>query len=987
MNIAFDTAGRLWVTGSTLYPWPARRDAAGDPISTFKKNWEDNPVAFRAAASPPPPPEDGLDTIRVLSDFDPATGRAREVTTFADGLNIPIGLMPLPRVPGARGDSVIVFSIPSIWRLTDTDGDGRADLREKLYDGFGFRDTHGMSSNYCLWLDGWIYGTHGFSNVSEVIDRRGRVVKISSGSSYRFRPDGSRFEVVSIGQTNPFGLAFDSRGDLYTADSHSKPVYLIIPGGYYEGLARAHDGLGFAPPITLDDHGSSAIAGVANYAAKQFPAEFRGNLFNGNPVTRRINRDRLDWRGSSPNAQREPDFLTTDDRAFRPIQVKLGPDGALWIADFYNPIIGHYEVPLTDPARDHGHGRIWRIVWRGMEGGATPAVPPNLTTLDEASLVTRLSDSNLTVRSLAVTELLARPAAANAVPALRRAVQQLIAGSSAIDDETTALPLLVALERLGQCDDSLLASALQRPGSDVALAALRVWGMRETLPANAASIFETLEANSAPGYNWRAIAQVLFRLPQPWGGPLLLRMLEKSPEADFELNYALRLALKVHATTADAATLEKWATDDSAADHLAAVCLAVPTPAAADFLLSYLERTKFSVTRAGEFARQAVANLPAEQFDAVLPLIRSLAGAPRSQRLSLAEGLAMVAAKPGRNLPSEADTWLHKELTTAIDDPDVVVALRAVKAITPLNWPEKAAPLRRMALTLTIDDPTRVAALRALAPGISSTESALIDVLNSKSSTAVRRVAADLLGTANANLAVRESLAKAFIGAPSDMAVVVATSLARSDAGATQLVELASAGMFNPALLRQRYVAAAIEKRSSDIRARVEKLTQNLPAEDARLDAVIAQRLAASSKYQPDAKRGALVFAAQCAACHRLHDQGGTIGPSLDGISSRSTARLIEDILDPNRNIDPAFQLTTITRRNGETNTGMNLREEGGELLLTIPGTAQTIAVAKADVAETSRSPLSPMPASFETAIAEKDFFDLLEYLHSPTVK
>ena len=393
---------------------------------SFTKQWDENPDASRATATPPTPVERGTDSVRILSDFDPATGRARKVEVFAEGLNIPIGVLPLPRAPGDRGDSVIVFSIPAIWRLTDTDGDGRADRREKLYDGFGFRDTHGMSSNYWHWLDGWIYGTHGFSNRSDVTDRAGRVVTLNSGNTYRFRPDGSRFEVFAHGQTNPFGLAFSPRGDVFTADSHSKPVYLLVPGGYYEGIGKEHDGLGFAPAITTDDHGSSAIAGVTFYAADRFPPEYRGNLFNGNPVTRRINRDRLDWRGSSPTAMRQPDFLTSDDPAFRPVQVKLGPDGALWIADFCNPIIGHYEVPLTHPNRDRDHGRIWRVVWRGAAGDLANPPPSNLAALSTPALAEQLLDANLVVRSLAAATLRTRPADPATIAWLRASALRLI---------------------------------------------------------------------------------------------------------------------------------------------------------------------------------------------------------------------------------------------------------------------------------------------------------------------------------------------------------------------------------------------------------------------------------------------------------------------------------------------------------------------------------------------------------------------------------
>src|SRR5688572_26900502 len=476
MNLAFDAAGRVWVTGSSLYPWPARRDALGEPIPQFQKNWDDNNLAFRAASTPQEPAEHGIDSVRILSDFG-SDGRAGNVTVFADGLNIPIGILPLPREPGAKGDAALVFSIPAIWRLTDTDGDGRADRREKLYDGFGFKDTHGMSSSYWQWFDGWVYGTHGFANASEVTDRSGNVVKLTSGNTYRFRPDGSRFELFVHGQTNPFGLAFDSRGDLFTADSHSKPVYLLVPGGYYEGISRQHDGLGFGPSITTDNHGSSAIAGIAHYSAAHFPPEYRDNLYNGNPVTRRINRARLDWRGSSPHAARQLDFLTSDDPAFRPVQVKLGPDGALWIADFYNPIIGHYEVPLTHPSRDRTHGRIWRIVWRGLDRAVHPPALPAFAHLDAATLAPLLFDPNLIVRSLAVSEFLTRRDAATAAPELLATAAKLVDGTDPAADATTALPLFLTLERLfprGRERErvefsALLRRALTRPDSAVAV--------------------------------------------------------------------------------------------------------------------------------------------------------------------------------------------------------------------------------------------------------------------------------------------------------------------------------------------------------------------------------------------------------------------------------------------------------------------------------------------------------------------------------------
>src|SRR4030088_2646351 len=106
---------------------------------------------------------------------------------------------------------------------------------------------------------------------------------------------------------------------------------------------------------------STAIAGIGYYAATQFPKEFRDNLFIGNVVTNRINRDRLERHGSTYRGIAMPDFLASAAPWFRPVDIKLGPDGALWVADFYTRIIGHYEVPLKHPLRTNEHGRIWRI--------------------------------------------------------------------------------------------------------------------------------------------------------------------------------------------------------------------------------------------------------------------------------------------------------------------------------------------------------------------------------------------------------------------------------------------------------------------------------------------------------------------------------------------------------------------------------------------------------------------------------------------------
>ncbi|MFN3191886.1 MAG: PVC-type heme-binding CxxCH protein [Aureliella sp.] len=338
LNMAWDHRGRLWITNSVEYPYPA------DPTSEAR------------------------DSIKILEDTD-ADGHADRCTTFADQLNIPMGLLPV-------ADGVICFSIPYVWHLRDRNGDDIADERVKLLGPFDTtRDTHGMVNAMRRGLDGWIYACHGFNNQSKVTASDGSEVDLNSGNTFRFREDGSRIELVTRGQVNPFGLTQDEFGNWFSADCHSKPLTALLPGACYPSFSRPHDGLGFAPPMMEHLHGSTAISGLALYRAGQFPPAYRNLLYSGNVMTSRINCNRLDWTGSTATAEEYDDFLTSEDPWFRPVDIQIGPDGALYVADFYNKIIGHYEVPLEHPGRDRTSGRIWRITYAGGEGQSP--TPPN----------------------------------------------------------------------------------------------------------------------------------------------------------------------------------------------------------------------------------------------------------------------------------------------------------------------------------------------------------------------------------------------------------------------------------------------------------------------------------------------------------------------------------------------------------------------------------------------------------------------------------
>lgn len=193
LSINFDNRGRLWVTDTIEYP-------------TLPKG-------------------PGRDALKVFEDSD-GDGRYDTMTTLVDGLSMPTGAEPIP-------GGAAVFSVPNIFGCYDTTGDGRIDQRRVLYTEFGNVDAHGMNNGFTRWLDGWIYACHGYRNTSVVQGSDGQTISMNSGNGYRFRLDGSHIEYVWHGQVNPYGIAFDSLGNLFTADCHSKPAYCLLRGAYY----------------------------------------------------------------------------------------------------------------------------------------------------------------------------------------------------------------------------------------------------------------------------------------------------------------------------------------------------------------------------------------------------------------------------------------------------------------------------------------------------------------------------------------------------------------------------------------------------------------------------------------------------------------------------------------------------------------------------------------------------------------------------------
>lgn len=667
MNMAFDARGRLWVTSTIEYPYQATSDRPA------------------------------RDSVRILEDSD-GDGNADKVTTFADGLNIPIGILPVD-------DGAICFSIPNIWHLRDRDGDDLCDERIRLLGPFDTtRDTHGMLNAFRRGQDGWIYACHGFNNQSQVTAHDGSSVKLISGNTLRFRADGSRVEQFTIGQVNPFGMAQDEWGHWYTADCHSKPLSFLLQGGCYPSFGRPHDGMGFVPDMMSHSHGSTAICGLVYVTEPSFPEMFRQRFFSGNVMTSRINCNRIERHGATVKAIEMPDFLTSDDPWFRPVDLQIGPDGAMYVADFYNKIIGHYEVPLTHPERDRESGRIWRIVYR------VDRAAPNLVTtpkqpipehLDDA-FFDRLGSDNETVRRLTLDRLTAGALS-------NQHFKELSARLRNQDTrQQVRLSCWWALHRAKKLDVEQVLMGLR---SDlIALQAGALRGVADGAPSSGevlATVRELIKSEESQVV--LAAASALASVGEASDIKLLLAIRGAVPASDPVMRHALNLAARALLARPDnlEGILSSWSfaakterpdastvageaavsigLADPMAIEVARLLPAIPSPRAAEGLLAFIDRNPQTSRELLDVAAEyACRNLPMDSIDNLLSLIARTNTDNLSRQSELAARVTATIRSRGLDLPESIRGFVRDLVLQSAQ----AIELQLTSDTAPIQWRE-----------------------------------------------------------------------------------------------------------------------------------------------------------------------------------------------------------------------------------------------------------------------------------------------------------
>ncbi len=440
ITVQFDDAGRMWSMTATEYPLDANENPA-KASELWQRGGKDRVVYFDNPCEPGPHP----------------------AKTFADGLAMPMGLLPWE-------NGVILGQGSEILFLEDESGDGQADKRRTLLTGFGVQDSHLMPHQFTLMPSGWIAMAQGAFNFSKVIAGKNKPVEFNYCKLGRFLPDGSKFEIIGYGFNNIWGLAVGREGEVFIQEANDMK-YSVVPfqnGATYPGIGNEK----FRPyspissPIADFYLGGTGLSGLAlsDNRSGGFPDPWASVMFVANPITGTINAVKVSNTESGEySATRLPDFLTSADGWFRPIAISFGPDGCLYVVDWYNEIISHNEVPREHPARDRSRGRIWRV---RHESQARKKIP-NLTQSSDAELVNSLtSDSTWEMRA-AWRQIMFRQANGQS-PAL---TELALDPNAAADSRIHAL---WALKSLGPVDPKISSSLLESKSRNLRREALRV---------------------------------------------------------------------------------------------------------------------------------------------------------------------------------------------------------------------------------------------------------------------------------------------------------------------------------------------------------------------------------------------------------------------------------------------------------------------------------------------------------------------------------
>ncbi|WP_162006555.1 PVC-type heme-binding CxxCH protein [Roseimaritima sediminicola] len=910
--MCIDDAGRFWVTESFEYP---RRQ-----------------------------PGPGRDRIKVLEDTD-RDGVVDKVTVFAEGLNIPSGIQV-----GHGG--VWVANAPDLLFLEDTDGDLRADKTTKVLTGFGRTDTHELPNAFTWGPDGYLYGLNGVFNHCRVRYTPQNPNYQSGQEPWRFTcavwrldPRTWEFEIFAEGTSNPWGIAINPAGDFFLSACVIDHLWHVAETGYYIRQGGPYPAYTWPmPSIVQHKHQKAAYCGIVHFDSDAYPPEYRNTLYMGNVHAGCLNADVLEPRGASYFGKPREDFLTANDVWFMPVSQQVGPDGCLYVLDWYDRYHCYQDANADPEGVDRGHGRLYRVRYQN-----TPAAEAfDLQAETDEQLLRRLASPNIYWRERAQRILAERSDATTArrlldmvndadtpQTARRHALWTLLSGTQHRAEDLLRLcdhsdPVIAAWSVRGLGDHHADDDAVGRKLRQMAAA-------ETTHPRTRVQLIVAAgKASLAPEDKTAVVRDCLLHSNDPtithlaWNA--VLPWVRKSPattvegllvaKADENVQQLLPRLLPV---LCDSAEQNLPLVQQILTESLDAQMPSPLTTAILEAVISQTQQGRFSAAQRQRLAR------------AIAPQLRHLIDQNQISALMLA---AMWGDAAGQR---HAATVFQNALRPTSQ------RVAALETLIYSNSPNLLESLRGVLLKQQTSPELRAAVLdqlgRASHPEIADLALQLYPQLPGDVKPKVIELLTQRSGWS-------EELLQA----------IAAERVPREALNLNQLRRLASAT--EPAV--QRAVAEVYGQVRTDRRSDRSKIIQHY-----------RERLASADG---DPIAGEASFMKVCGQCHQIYGKGAAVGPDITRNGRNDWNQLLHNVLDPSAVIGPGYQARTVVTADGRVLTGLAVEESDQRVVLKLQG-GKVESIPRDEIEVFKINEVSMMPEELEKQLTPKEIADLFAFL------
>ncbi len=949
IQMNFDEDGRLWIVSSEVYP----QIKPGSPAT---------------------------DRVIVLEDTD-HDGVSDKTHEFAGGLLIPTGI-----APGDGG--AYVANSTELLHFADTDGDLKADSKRVVLSGFGTEDTHHILHTLRWGYDGYLYFNQSIYIHSHIETPWG-LRRLNAGGIWQFRPDSMELGILMRGLVNSWGHHFDRFGQSFATDgAGGEGINYVVPGAYYVTAANADRILQGLNP------GSPKHCGLELVESPNLPPDWQGNAITCDFRGHRVVRFTLAEEGSGFVSREQQEVVWSDHVAFRPIDVKVGPDGAIYIADWYNPIIQHGEVDFRDERRDHTHGRIWRVRWTGAKSESWAPISPRSNT--ELFELLRSADG---FQRQAARQIL-RQRGASIVSELRDWLNTVQVSDE--EKDSLLLEALWCVQSARMVDQELLNKLLQSADGRIRAAAVRVLSHWKHQVPDSVKLLSTLVTDAHPRVRLEAVRAISFspledsERQQTLTGDGRLTLADDHsagppPESDLNspelielalrplkqpmdrfLDYSLWLTTRELSKSWMPAFQEGQVTLQNDADLILFAFSAVGTGAPIERLLTGL----YAESSAPEQRAKLVRLIVSEASENQLGQLVSMAIA-KSDLSSLQTALKV---SNDRNI---IPVVTRQEIESLISSEDDLLRRTALKAAGQWKPMEFGAKLHEIAVDPQADESDRLAVFQGISASRNSDLVKTLVTVASSSNTPVSIRSEALLNLLNADPQTASTLAGSIFSAmtPAESSGSLVRTFMQQKNGSELLMKAVEGQTLNSEIARDMLRAL---RESGLASPELEGRIRSAGNISSRKSLTAEQRAALLEKASAaSAADGELVFRNEqlgCLKCHAIGGAGGLVGPDMVSLgASAQPDYLLDSLLDPNAKVKENYNTSVVVKTDGKVVSGIRIQES--ETAVTLRTAENTIVtIPKTEIEETVAG-VSLMPEGLIDTLTEDELSSLVKFL------